>query len=136
MPARQDLHEARLGEMAALGEVPFGRYTQRRCHAVFVMLAGRYYKRTNDLAFIKHIWSHVELALKWIDEYGTSTETAHRVSARKRRGLVNQGWKDSFDSIFTPTAARRAADRVMRSAGLRVRGISAGGRHRGGAWAA
>ena len=96
------LHEARLGEMAALGEVPFGRYYGSvDATPLFVMLAGRFYKRTNDLAFIRHIWNHVELALKWIDEYGDIDEDGFVEYQREStEGLVNQGWKDSFDSIF------------------------------------
>ena len=51
------LHEMRGGEMAALGEVPFGRY-YGSCDVtpLFVMLADAYYRRTGDLAFIDEIW--------------------------------------------------------------------------------
>src|SRR5205823_1529923 len=48
------LHEARAGEMAALGEIPFGRYYGSvDATPLFVMLAGAYYLRTGDLALIK-----------------------------------------------------------------------------------
>ena len=58
------LHEMRGGEMAALGEVPFGCY-YGSCDVtpLFVMLVEAYYRRTGDLFFIDQIWPHVTRAL-------------------------------------------------------------------------
>ena len=65
------LHETRGGEMAALGEIPFGRYYGSvDATPLFVLLAGAYYERTGDLAFIESIWPNIEAALHWIDDYG------------------------------------------------------------------
>lgn len=96
------LHEARFGEMAALGEVPFGRYYGSvDATPLFVMLAGAYYERTGDLAFIEAIWPNIELALEWIDRYGDLDGDGFVEYARRSpRGLVHQGWKDSADSVF------------------------------------
>jgi glycogen debranching enzyme len=96
------LHETRAGEMAALGEVPFSRYYGTvDATPLFVMLAGAYYVRTADLAFIRSIWPNVEHALGWIDRYGDSDGDGFVEYARRSpRGLVQQGWKDSHDSIF------------------------------------
>jgi len=96
------LHEARLGEMAALGEVPFGRYYGSvDATPLFVALAGRYYRRTADLGLIQALWPHVERALRWIDEFGDRDGDGFVEYRRESAdGLVNQGWKDSFDSIF------------------------------------
>jgi len=96
------LHETRQGEMAALGEIPFGRYYGSvDSTPLFVMLAGAYDERTADRAFVESIWPNVEQALSWIDEYGDPDEDGfveyHRRSAD---GLVQQGWKDSHDSVF------------------------------------
>ena len=45
------LHETRGGEMAATGEVPFGRYYGSvDSTPLFLMLGGAYYERTADLA--------------------------------------------------------------------------------------
>ena len=95
------LHEARLGEMAALDEIPFGRYYgSTDATPLFVMLAGAYYDRTGDLEFIKSIWPHIVAALEWIDKYGDVDGDGFIESARQSsRGLVQQGWKDSWDSI-------------------------------------
>ncbi len=96
------LHETRAGEMAALGEVPFGRYYGAvDSTPLFVMLAGAYYERTGDRPFAQSLWPHVERALAWIDRHGDSDSDGFvEYSRRSRRGLVHQGWKDSQDSVF------------------------------------
>jgi glycogen debranching enzyme len=96
------LHEMRGGEMAALREIPFGLYYGSvDATPLFVMLAGAYAQRTGDYQAIRELWPAIERALAWIDgpadadgdgfiEYARGAET----------GLSNQGWKDSFDSVF------------------------------------
>ena len=96
------VHEMRRGEMAALGEVPFGRYYGTvDATPLFVLLAGAYFERTGDLDFLASIWDHLERALAWIDRYGDLDGDGF-VEYRRRssRGLVAQGWKDSADAIF------------------------------------
>jgi glycogen debranching enzyme len=96
------IHEIRHGEMAATGEVPFGRYYGSvDSTPLLLMLAGAYFTRTNDLAFIRSIWPHIEAALLWIDKYGDIDDDGfYEYSKRSEKGLVHQGWKDSHDSIF------------------------------------
>jgi glycogen debranching enzyme len=96
------LHERRLGEMAQLGEVPFRRYYGTvDATPLFVMLAGQYYERTGDRATIEAIWPNVEAALRWCDEYGDRDGDGFVEYHREtEKGLANQGWKDSHDSIF------------------------------------
>ena len=96
------LHETRGGEMAALGEIPFGSYYGSvDSTPLFVMLAGAYYERTADRNFIETIWPNVESALDWIDNYGDIDQDGFVEYARRSsNGLVNQGWKDSHDSVF------------------------------------
>ena len=96
------LHEMRGGEMARLGEVPFRRYYGSvDATPLFVMLAGDYLKRTGDLATIREIWPNVRAALAWIDGPGDADGDGFVEYQRMtERGLANQGWKDSFDSIF------------------------------------
>jgi glycogen debranching enzyme len=133
------LHEMRGGEMAALREVPFRRYYGSvDATPLFVMLAGAYLDRTGDIATLKALWPHIDLALGWIDRradadgfvsYERSTED----------GLANQGWKDSYDAISHADgtlargtialcevqgyvfAARRAAAAIARRLGLDLR---------------
>jgi glycogen debranching enzyme len=96
------LHEMRSGEMAALREVPFGRYYGSvDSTPLFVMLAGEYAARTGDFGFVGEIWPSMERALRWIDEHGDCDGDGFVEYAGDRgQGLSNQGWKDSHDSIF------------------------------------
>jgi glycogen debranching enzyme len=96
------LHETRSGEMATLGEIPFGRYYGSvDSTPLFVMLAGAYYQRTADQAFIESLWPNLEAALHWIDAYGDIDGDGFvEYSRRSPKGLGNQGWKDSHDAVF------------------------------------
>jgi glycogen debranching enzyme len=92
----------RAGEMAALGEVPFGLYYGSvDSTPLFVLLAGLYVERTGDEAMLRELWPAIEAALGWIDGPGDSDGDGFVEYYRKTaQGLANQGWKDSHDSIF------------------------------------
>jgi len=96
------LHEMRQGEMALLGEVPFRHYYGSiDSTPLFVMLAGAYFERTRDLETVRDLKPHIDAALRWIDEYGDRDGDGFvEYSRRTDEGLINQGWKDSQDSIF------------------------------------
>jgi len=96
------IHEMRDGEMAALGEVPFRRYYGTvDATPLFVVLAGKYLRRTGDRQFLEFIWSNIRRAIHWIDEYGdVDGDGFVEYESHNERGLVHQCWKDSNDSIF------------------------------------
>ncbi|HLZ65726.1 MAG TPA: glycogen debranching N-terminal domain-containing protein [Aliidongia sp.] len=96
------MHETRKGEMAILGEVPFARYYGGvDSTPLFVVLAAAYWRRTGDLAFVRSIWPQIEAALGWMASYGDPDGDGFLEYDRKSlNGLINQGWKDSGDSIF------------------------------------
>jgi glycogen debranching enzyme len=96
------LHEARYGEMSALGEVTFGRYYGSiDATPLFVVLAGAYLERTGDRDTIGQLWPHIRSALEWIERYGDRDGDGFvEYSKQNEKGLVNQGWKDSQDAIF------------------------------------
>ncbi|HSN22512.1 MAG TPA: amylo-alpha-1,6-glucosidase [Usitatibacter sp.] len=96
------VHEMRKGELANLGEIPFGRYYGTiDATPLFVVLAGEYHWRTGDDATLEAIWPNVERALEWMDRYGDRDGDGYiEYERRSERGLVNQGWKDSEDSVF------------------------------------
>jgi glycogen debranching enzyme len=131
------LHETRGGEMAGTGEVPFGRYYGSvDATPLFVLLAGAYFDRTGDLDVVREVLPNIERALGWIDTHGDLDGDGFvEYSRRSARGLVQQGWKDSQDSVFHRDgrlaegpialcevqalvfAARRAASRLMGALG-------------------
>ena len=96
------LHETRKGEMAILGEVPFALYYGGvDSTPLFVMLAAAYHRRTGDLGFIRQVWPQVLAALGWMAACADQDDDGFLTYDRKSvNGLINQGWKDSSDSIF------------------------------------
>ena len=96
------LHEMRDGEMAALHEVPFGQYYGSvDATPLFVLLAGLYAERTDDLETLTALWPAIEAALGWIDGLGDRDGDGFVEYRRASElGLANQGWKDSQDAIF------------------------------------
>lgn len=96
------LHEMRHGEMAALREIPFGRYYGSiDSTPLFIMLAGEYYRATGDLEVIQQIWPNIMRALGWITQYGdVDGDGFIEYGRHSNDGLIQQGWKDSNDSVF------------------------------------
>jgi glycogen debranching enzyme len=95
------IHEVRLGEMATLGEVPFGLYYgSADSTPLFVLLAGLYFQRTGDVATVRQLWPAIEAALAWIDSADRDGDGFVEYSRATGTGLVNQGWKDSSDAVF------------------------------------
>jgi glycogen debranching enzyme len=131
------LHEMRRGEMANLHEIPFGRYYGTvDATPLFIMLAGAYYERTGDDKLIRELWPNIQAALEWIDRYGdVDGDGFVEYAAHGNRGLIQQGWKDSNDSVFHSDgeiaeppialcevqgyvyAAKMAAERLSRAVG-------------------
>lgn len=95
------LHETRTGEMAALREIPYGRYYGSvDATPLFVLLAGAYYDRTADRDSVAALWPNIARALAWIENYGDADGDGLVEYQRKTStGLLHQGWKDSGDAI-------------------------------------
>ncbi|MBN9552695.1 MAG: amylo-alpha-1,6-glucosidase [Alphaproteobacteria bacterium] len=94
------MHETRKGEMAVLRELPFGRYYGGvDTTPLYIHLASAYADRTGDMAFIDKLWPSLKAAAEWTE--GASRATGFVTYQRAAEsGLANQGWKDSFDSVF------------------------------------
>jgi len=95
------LHEARFGEMAALAEIPFGRYYGTvDATPLFVIVAADYLKRTHDHDFLIGLRPALDLAMAWIrSSLQTSEGGFLRYESSMHGGLRNQGWKDSDDAV-------------------------------------
>ena len=95
------LHEIRLGELANAMYVPHSPYYGSvDSTPLFLMLLGTYFKWTGDRVFLQEMLPHAERALKWIDECGDIDGDGFiEYERRSPRGLDNQGWKDSHNSV-------------------------------------
>jgi glycogen debranching enzyme len=95
------VHEIRQGEMAKLDEIPFRRYYGTvDATPLFLFLAAAYFERTGDRTFIRELWPNIEMALAWTDRYGDFDQDGFVEYSTESRGLTQQGWKDSADSVF------------------------------------
>ena len=96
------MHERRSGEMNALRELPFGRYYGGvDTTPLFVCLAVAYAEQTGDMAQIDTLWPSLCAAAQWMENF--TQRNPHGFITYQRMegsGLLNQGWKDSQDSVF------------------------------------
>ncbi len=95
------VHELRKGEMAALREIPFGRYYGSvDATPLYAMLAGEYFDVTADQSLIEELWPQIEASIDWLDAYGDLDRDGFvEYSRRSNQGLLHQGWKDSQDAV-------------------------------------
>ena len=95
------LHEMRAGETARAGELPHSPYYGSvDSTPLWLLLLGETFDWTGDRALVDRLWPNAMAALRWIDEYGDRDRDGFvEYERRSRRGLLNQGWKDSGDAI-------------------------------------
>lgn len=95
------LHEMRFGTSAGLA-LDGGRcyYGSVDATPLFVMVVGELARWGADDALVGELMPHVDAALEWITTRGDADGDGY-VEYRRRTplGLVNQGWKDSWDAI-------------------------------------
>jgi glycogen debranching enzyme len=96
------LHELRRGELANLNEIPQTPYYGAvDSTPLFLILVGEHANWTGDLGLFKDIRQHVDRALHWMDHGGAHPNGKYLSYASKSsKGLGNQGWKDSGDSVM------------------------------------
>ncbi|WP_096439890.1 amylo-alpha-1,6-glucosidase [Alteribacter populi] len=95
------MHEIRFGELANTGQIPFTPYYGTiDATPLFLVLLSEYVKWTGDLVFFTELETNVERALTWIDKYGDRDgDLFVEYHQESSKGIANQGWKDSGDSI-------------------------------------
>lgn len=94
-------HETRFGPGAVLslggGNVYYGTADAT---ALFVVLLGELHRFGADDTDVQALLPHADRALEWVDRYGDKDGDGFVEYERATpQGLVNQGWKDSFDGI-------------------------------------
>jgi len=102
------MHEMRAGELARSGAVPFDPYYGSvDATPLFLVLLGRTVAWLGDagqgLALAREMEGAMRAALAWLDDYGDIDGDGYVEFERKAgRGIANQGWKDSGDSLQFP----------------------------------
>src|SRR4051812_23998865 len=94
------IHEQRGGEMTRTGEMPFGAYYgSADATPLFLVLASEVFQWSDDEQLIHDLLPNIRRALTWLDKYG-DLDGDGLIEWRRRssKGLVNQGWKDSWDA--------------------------------------
>jgi glycogen debranching enzyme len=96
------LHELRRGELANLNEIPQTPYYGAvDSTPLFLILIGEHAKWTGSLQLFNELCPNIERALRWIDTDGDEGHNRYLSYATKSsKGLGNQGWKDSGNSIM------------------------------------
>jgi glycogen debranching enzyme len=95
------MHEIRFGELANTNQVPFTPYYGTiDATPLFLILLTEYVKWTGDIYLFDELQDNVENALRWIHQYGDRDgDLFVEYHQESRKGIANQGWKDSGDSI-------------------------------------
>jgi glycogen debranching enzyme len=95
------VHEIRFGEMARSNVVPHSRYYGTvDATPLYVLLMADYLEWTGDDALFNDLRESIDAALGWIDDWGDSNDDGFiDYQRRSERGLQNQGWKDSDNSL-------------------------------------
>ena len=95
------LHEIRFGELTVLGEMPHRPYYGTAdATALWLVLLHEYWAVTGDSETVQALRPHALLALDWIDRYGDRDGDGYvEYMTRSASGLLNQGWKDSSNSM-------------------------------------
>ncbi len=95
------LHEYRQGEMANCREVPFiPYYGSVDATPLFLITLHEYVRWSGDTEFLRRHWPNAEAAARWMRDYGDSDgDTFLEYAKLSDKGLVNQGWKDSWDAV-------------------------------------
>jgi glycogen debranching enzyme len=94
------LHEYRQGEMTRSGEMPFGPYYGTiDATPLFLVLLSETWNWTADEQLVEDLLPAAYKALDWIDQYGDLDGDGFvEYLRRSKKGLTNQGWKDSWDA--------------------------------------
>ncbi|HET6439558.1 MAG TPA: glycogen debranching N-terminal domain-containing protein [Anaeromyxobacter sp.] len=97
------LHEYRMGPLtpAARKLIPsYPYYGSIDATPLFLITLSEYVRATGDLELAERLWSGVGAAVDWMRHYGDRDGDGLLEYQRDTgAGLVNQGWKDSGDSV-------------------------------------
>lgn len=96
------MHELRVGELARIGFIPHTPYFGTvDATQLWLYVFAQYIDWSGDLEFARRLWPAVKQALAFLDE---ALDERGYISYKREsdKGLDNQGWKDSGDSVMYP----------------------------------
>lgn len=95
------VHEMRLDYLSLSNLIPFDRYYGTvDATLLYLILAGEYLKKTDDLETIRTLLPNIEAAEQWIYNFGDVDGDGYvEYMPSSEKGLQTQGWKDSNDSV-------------------------------------
>ena len=95
------LHELRFDELSSSGELPYSPYYGSiDSTPLFLVLVAEYYDWTADLRLVRELLPAIRAAFEWMDIFGDPKGDGYlSYEKRSAKGLVNQGWKDSWDAV-------------------------------------
>jgi glycogen debranching enzyme len=96
------LHEVRFGELTHPGERPHSPYYGAAdTTPLFLVVLDEYERWTGDRDLVRALEPNARAALSWIDAYGDLDGDGYveYQTRNPQSGLVNQCWKDSWNSI-------------------------------------
>jgi glycogen debranching enzyme len=99
------LHELRQGELVRFAEQPQSPYYgSADSTPLFLIVLDEYEQWTGDQATVRELEPAARAALEWMDRYGDLDHDGYLEyqSRNTVTGLVNQCWKDSWNSISHP----------------------------------
>ena len=98
------LHELRRDELTHLGKLPYTPYYGTVDTTIlWIITLAEAYCWNAERSMLEECRSPLEAALAWIDQYGDFDDDGFvEYITRSSKGLRNQGWKDSGDSMVYP----------------------------------
>ena len=101
------MHEVRCGESGRWQprSIPQPYYGTVDATPLFVMLLGELPAGDRRRITLRELLPAADRALAWIEQRRRDGDGFVEYRRATDRGLVNQGWKDSFDGVASPTAA-------------------------------
>ena len=99
------LHELRHGELAHFGQRPHSPYFgSADSTPLFLVVLDEYERWTGDVETVRRLEGPARAALEWVERHGDIDGDGYieYQTRHPRTGLVNQCWKDSWNSIVHP----------------------------------
>jgi glycogen debranching enzyme len=126
------LHELRTGEMARLGEVPFGpSFGSVDATPLWLGLLAEADDWLGDDQLLDGLWPHALRALAWIDGRVGPDSAGFLGYAGRPGALANEGWKDSpdavrdrFGAVVPPPIALAEVQGYVYDAWIRMAGLA------------